>query len=129
MLLIRIEMIRLNKNKEVLKYCPNFYKIVNFVYDENDYISDKLISIYEDYIFKIDIYNNEEIETVKKIDYVLGKYMDDYLFRKELYKELPQVRIKKNCTDVLKAIVESVIAIFNNYQEYSTRRIYISRWI
>ena len=122
-------MIRLNKNKEVLKYCPNFYKIVNFVYDENDYISDKLISIYEDYIFKIDIYNNEEIETVKKIDYVLGKYMDDYLFRKELYKELPQVRIKKNCTDVLKAIVESVIAIFNNYQEYSTRRIYISRWI
>lgn len=119
----------MNKNKEVLKYCPNFYKIVNFVYDENDYISDKLISIYEDYIFKINVYNQDEIETVKKIDYVLGKYIDDYLFRKELYKELPQVRIKKNCTDILKAIVESVIAIFNNYQEYSTRRIYISRWI
>lgn len=119
----------MSKNKEVLKYCPNFYKIVNFVYDENDYITDKLISIYEDYIFKIDICNSDEVETVKKIDYVLGKFIEDYLFRKELYKELPQVRIKKNCADVLKAIVESVIAIFNNYQEFSTRRIYISRWI
>ena len=35
----------MNKNKEVLKYCPNFYKIVNFVYDENDYITDKLIKL------------------------------------------------------------------------------------
>lgn len=119
----------MNHNKEVLKYCPNFYKIVNFVYDENDYITDKLVSIYEDYIFKIDICNIDDVETTKKIDYVLGKFIDDYLFRKELYKELPQVRIKKNCPNVLKAIVESVIAIFNNYQEFSTRRIYISRWI
>lgn len=119
----------MNRNKEVLNHCPNFYKIVNFAYDENDYISDKLISIYKDYIFKINIANSDEVETVKMIDYVLGKYIDDYLFRKELYKELPQVRIKKNCTDILRAIVDSVIAIFHNYEEYSTRRIYISRWI
>lgn len=119
----------MNSNKKVLNYCPNFYKIVNFNYDDNDYITDKLVTIYKDYIFKADISNGNVVEQVKKIDYVLSRYIDDYLFRKELNRELPNVKIKKNCSDILKAIVDSVIEIFNNYQEYSTRRIYISRWI
>lgn len=119
----------MNNNKAVLQYCPNFYKIVNFDYEEEDFVTDKLFSIYEDYIFKINLGSSEDIESVKQIDYVLGRYIDDYLFRKELSKELPKVKIKKNCPNVLQAIVDSIIAIFNNYQEYSTRRIYISRWI
>ena len=119
----------MRSNKEVLKYCPNFYRIVNFDYTSDDYITEKLISIYEDYIFKIDLANLEDIETATKIDRVLGKYIEDYSFRKELRKELVQVRIKKSCTDMLKAIVDSVIAIFTRYEEFTTRNIYISRWI
>ena len=119
----------MKNNKEVLKYCPNFYRIVNFDYASDDFITEKLISIYEDYIFKIDLANLEEIELAGKIDRVLSKYIEDYAFRKELRKELVEVRIKKSCTDILKAIVESVIAIFARYEEYTTRHIYISRWI
>ena len=121
--------VNMKNNKEVLKYCPNFYRIVNFDYSCDDYISEKLISIYEDYIFKIDLANLEEIELAGKIDRVLSKYIEDYAFRKELRKELVEVRIKKSCTDILKAIVESVINIFTRYEEYTTRHIYISRWI
>ena len=36
----------MQSNKEVLKYCPNFYRIVNFDYSNDDYITEKLISIY-----------------------------------------------------------------------------------
>lgn len=119
----------MRNNKEVLKHCPNFYRIVNFDYDKDDYITEKLITIYEDYIFKIDLTNLEDIKTATKIDKVLCKYIEDYTFRKELRKELVEVRIKKSCTDILKAIVESVITIFTRYEEYTTRNIYISRWI
>lgn len=122
-------MVMMNKNKEILNYCPNFYKIVNFNYDEDDYITEKIFSVYKDYIFKIDLSNSSDLEMVKKLDYVLGRYIEDYLFRKELSKEIMHVKIKKDCSDILKAIVMSVIDIFDNYQEYSTRRIYISRWI
>lgn len=119
----------MNRNKEVLKYCPNFYTIVNFDFDEEDYVSEKLVSVYKDYLFKAKLDDIEEIESVKKIDYVLGKYIDDYIFRKEMSKELVKVRISKTCDNILKAIVDSIIAIFNHYQEYTTRNIYISRWI
>jgi hypothetical protein len=119
----------LDKNKIILNYCPNFYRIVNFDYFEDDSVTEKLIHIYEDYIFKIDISNHDDIDTVKTIDYVLGKYIDDYLFRRQMQKEIYNVKIRKSCTDVLKAVVESIIAIFDRYQEETTRKIYISRWI
>ncbi len=119
----------MNKNKYVLSKCPNFYRIINFDYFEDDLVSEKLIKIYENYIFNIDITNEEEINLVKKIDYVLGKYMDDYMFRRKMQTEIMNVRIKKSCPNVLKAVVESIVAIFTRYEEETTRNIYISRWI
>ncbi len=119
----------MNKNKLVLNYCPNFYRIINFDYFEEDNVTEKLIKIYENYIFNIDISNEEDIKLVQKIDYVLGKYMDDYIFRRKMQVEITQVRIKKNCPNILKAVVESMISIFNRYEEETTRNIYISRWI
>ena len=57
------------------------------------------------------------------------KYIDDYLFRKEMQKQIVQIRIKKDAKDILKEIIHSIIKIFDNYEEYTTRVIYISKWI
>lgn len=119
----------MNNAKDIIALCPNYYKIVNFEYDDEDYISEKLINIYKDYVFKINPLNGEDVINVKQIDNVLNQYIDDYVFRKEMSKELLKVRINKSCSDILKAIVESILAIFNHYQEYTTRNIYVSRWI
>ena len=116
-------------NKMVLNYCPNFHKIVNFDTDQDDKLSHKLISIYQDYIFKIDLANIEETKLVKEIDNALARYIDDYEFRKNLKESITKVQIKKGCPNILKAIVESIVSIFNNYEEYTTRNVYIARWI
>ncbi len=118
----------LNKNKLILEKCPNFYRIVNFEYFEEDAITEKLIKIYESFIFNIDISNNEDLETVKKIDYVLGKYIDDFLFRRKMQKEIMHVKVSKT-GNVLKTIVESIIQIFNRYEEETLKNIYIAKWI
>ena len=118
-----------NSNREVLNYCPNFNKIVNFDYIEEDTVSAKLIRIYKDYIFHANLQVSEDVKIVSDFDYVLGRYIDDYAFRKELRREIVHVKIKKTCTDILKAIVESILHIFDNYLENSTRNIVIARWI
>ena len=105
----------MEENKEVLRYCPNFHKIVNFDYLKEDKITAKLIRIYKDYIFGIDIQDEEALKEVKEFDYVLNRYIEDYDFRKELKKEIVHVKVKKSCTDILKAIVESIIHIFDKY--------------
>jgi len=115
-------------NKEILNYCPNYYNIVNFDFKENDLISEKLINIYKNFVFSINVENREEIEKVQELDRVLSNYIHDYLFRSTLQKEIVTVKVKRD-TNILKSLVDSIINIFSNYEEYTTRKIYISKWI
>ena len=116
-------------NKQIIGLCPNFYKIIEFIPYEDDIISKKLIKLYQEYIFRIDINNPEDVESVINLDKVVSKYIDDYLFRKEMQNQIVQIRIKKDAKDILKEILHSIIKIFVNYEEYTTRDIYISKWI
>lgn len=119
----------MNKNKIILKYCPNFYRIINFEYFEDDYLSERLINIYEEFIFNIDIANEQDIKIASQIDNVLSKYIENYEFRKEMKYMLKELKISKSTTNILKAIVEGIIYISNQYEEGATRKIYISKWI
>ena len=107
----------MDKNKQIIALCPNFYKIIEFRPYEEDVISTKLIKLYQEYIFRIDLDNQEDVESVIRLDKVVKKYIDDYLFRKEMQKQ------------ILKEVIKSILKIFDNYEEYTTRVIYISRWI
>lgn len=118
----------MNSNKEILKYCPNYYNIVNFDFQENDLISEKLVNIYKNFVFSISLQSNEEIEKVQELDRVLSNYIADYLFRSTLQKEIVTVKVKKD-NNILNNLVDVIIKIFSNYEEYTTRRIYISKWI
>ncbi len=115
-------------NKEVLKYCPNYYDIVNFNFNEEDMISDKIVGIYKNYIFSINTHNTEEVSKVKELDRVLGSYLKDYLFRSTLQKEIISVKVKKD-NNLIRNFVDAILKIFVNYEEYTTRKLYISKWI
>ena len=118
----------MNDNNDVLKYCPNYYNIVNFDFQDEDLISEKLIGIYKNYIFSINLNNPEDIERIEELDRVLASYIADYLFRRTLQKEIVTVQVKKD-NNVLRSLVDVIIRIFTNYEEYTTRKIYISKWI
>ena len=118
----------MNNNKEILNHCPNYYNIVNFDFKENDLISEKLVNIYKNYVFSINVQNEEDIERVQELDRVLSNYIADYLFRSTLQKEIVSVKVKKD-NNIIRNLVDIIIKIFSNYEEYTTRKIYISKWI
>lgn len=115
----------MKKNKQILKYCPNFYKIINFEYLEDDFITYKLISVYEDFIFNS---NCEDTEILTKLDYAVNKYIDDYFFRKEMRYGLTEMRVRKG-ENIIQAIVLGIIRLSENYDMGFTRNIYFARWI
>lgn len=119
----------MDRNKQILNLCPNFYKIIEFTPYEEDKISAKLIKLYQRYIFDIDINNPEDVESVKQLDHVINKYINDYLFRKEMQKQIVNIKVRKDAKNILKEVIKSILKIFDNYEEYTTRVIYISRWI
>ena len=118
----------MNVNKEVLNYCPNYFNIVNFDFNDGDLVSEKLVNIYKNYVFSINLEDKKEIDKVKELDHVLSKYIEDYIFRSEMQKEIVTVRIKKD-NNILRNIVDAILKIFTDYEEYTTRKLYISKWI
>lgn len=118
----------MSDSQEILKYCPNYYNIINFDFNENDLISEKLIAVYKNFLFSISKNDLEDLEKVQELDKVLSNYINDYLFRSTLQKEIITVKVKKD-TNIIKSLVDAIIRIFTNYEEYTTRKIYISKWI
>lgn len=118
----------MKKNKVVIEHCPNFYKIKNYEFDSDDYISMKLISVYEDYIFDVDINDINNLRKIEELDKILGKYVEDYSFRKEIKKDVLTIKIKRD-SNIIESIVNSLIRLFENYEDGYTRNIYFARWI
>lgn len=118
----------MKKNKMILKHCPNFYKIINFDFFEDDYISEKLVQIYKDFIFNIDLDNDEDINMIKQMDLVINKYMEDYYFRKEMQRSMLNIRVQKT-DNLIRDIAECIINCFDSYESGYTRNIYFARWI
>ena len=118
----------MDNSKQIINHCPNFYKIVNFDYFEDDNFTACLIKIYREFIFSVNPLDTESIKKVEQIDMVLAKYIDDYIFRKTMKYELSQIKITDK-SDLLQKLINSILGIFDKYEEGKTRNIYIARWI
>lgn len=118
----------MNKNREVLRHCPHFYTIINFEYYSGDIISERLISVYEQYIFNIDITVLDNVAKIEKLDRVLYKYISDYAFRNLVKQDIANVRVNRG-DNVLDVIVSTIIRLFENYERLLCRKVQTTRWI
>lgn len=118
----------MNKNIEVLKHCPHFYTIINFEYYNNDIISERLINIYESYIFNVDITNVDNKKKIEKLDTIMYKYISDNIFRNEFKDDIRNIKLKKS-DNLLDAIVNAILKVFDEYCKVRLKRIPITRWI
>lgn len=118
----------MDKNREVLKHCPHFYTIINFEYYSDDLVSEKLINVYEKYIFSADITEYANISKIEKLDEVLFRYINDYGFRNQIKKDIVRIKVSRG-ENLLDTIVNAIIGLFDNYEKLVTRKVQMTRWI
>lgn len=116
-------------NKIVLKYCPDYYRIINEEFNELDYLTDKVIGIYQTYIFSINVSNKQELKIVNNLNKAVARYIDDREFKTLLNNFLMSLKVSKKETDVVGFIAKSIISEYEKYMEGFTRNLYIPRWI
>lgn len=116
-------------NKVILKYCPDYYRIINEEFSELDYMTDKIITIFQTYIFKINIKDKNELKRVSNLNKAVARYIDDREFKTMLTNTLTSLKVSKKETDVIGVIVKTILAEYDKYMEGFTRNLYIPRWI
>lgn len=116
-------------NKVILKYCPDYYRIINEEFTELDYMTDKIITIFQTYIFKINIKDKNELKRVSNLNKAVARYIDDREFKTMLTNALTSLKVSKKETDVIGVIVKTILNEYDKYMEGFTRNLYIPRWI
>ena len=117
------------ENKIILKYCKDYYRIINEEFNELDYMSDKVIHIYQSFIFSINIKSRGEIKKATDLNTAVVRYFDDREFRTLLNNFLSSLKVSRSETNVIAFIANAVIKEYEKYMEGFTRNLYIPRWI
>lgn len=120
---------RFLENKIVLNYCKDYYRIINEEFSSIDIMSDKIIRIYQAFIFSIDVKNKSDIKKISELNKAVVRFFDDREFKKMLTNFLMSLKVSKKETDVMRYISEAIIKEYNKYMEGFTRNLYIPKWI
>ena len=117
------------ENKIVIKYCKDYYRIINEEFSELDFMSSKVIQIYQTYIFSINVRNKVELRKAIDLNTAVARYFDDREFKTLLTNFLTSLKVSKRETNIMGFIAESIIKEYERYREGFTRNLYIPRWI
>ncbi len=120
---------RFLENKIVIKYCKDYYRIINEEFNELDLMSDKVIEIYQQFLFSINVRNKSELKIATELNKSVVRYFDDREFKTILTNVLKSLKVPKSEKNLVSYIVSVIIKEHDKYLEGYTRNLYIPRWI
>ena len=106
-----------------LKCCKYYDKIVNFLYLENDIISELLINYYRDYVFNI----KSEKSKIR-----IDKIMNLYTEKEEFYKYIQRIfNLEKNneIYDNYEKLMRKLLKLYSEFEKINAKKIKNSRWL
>lgn len=116
-------------NKIILKYCKDYYRLINEEFSELDYISDKIIQVFQSFIFSVNIKSKQEMKKVTVINDAVARYFDDVEFKKILTNYLIGLKVSKKEENVISFIADRIISEYEKYKEGYTRNLYTAKWV
>lgn len=116
-------------NKIIIKYCKDYFKIINEKFSKNDNISSKVILIYQAYIFSINPKNKIELKKISLLNDAVKRYFDDREFRTHLSSIIKALRLPEDKNKIIKYFADTIIVSYKKYLDGYTRNLYIPKWI
>ncbi len=120
---------RFKRNKDIVNICKNYYTIVGSEISEKDKVTSKIVRMYSEYVFSLDIVTKREVEKLEHIDNIMLKFVSDFKFRKELCNHFLTIRVSKAVNNIVEYVINKIIEFSEDYKDIYTRNIYIPRWI
>lgn len=109
--------------KEVLVCCKNYDAIINFKYPSHDYITEKLISVYQEYLFQVDPTDFKMLNMAKQLDQV----MQVYISTKSFYRFVQDSYVAEE--HLFFDEIADVIALYHDYIKEEMKSSNSTKWI
>lgn len=109
--------------ESVLKCCKHYDAIINFHYPHQDYITEKLITTYQEYLFQIDGNDEKAVHMAVQLDQV----MHVYISTKSFYRYVQSYYLEDTSTSFGDVI--DVIALYHDYIKNEITSSQTTKWI
>lgn len=109
--------------EKMLVCCKNYDAIINFHYPNYDYISEKLIGAYQEYLFQVDQNDPKAIHIATQLDQVMYAYVESRNF----YRYVQNYYSKDDSISF--GDLTDVIALYHDYIQFELRKEKETKWI
>lgn len=115
------------KSKIIFEACPHYNNIIN--HQKQDHISQRLVHYYSEYIFNINLTDQEELEKIKKLDQIIYEYITNiqllHYFEMNFERKMQEDDEKAYFDE----LIDTIIELYEQYQKDQIIKISNSKWI
>ena len=127
--MIQTQTIDITHVKKILENCPHFDMIVHYEYPYGDTLSKKLIDWYRELVFSANGNNENQLLLIRALDYSLYLYVRDNKYKREIRRVLTEEELTFDSKDIIKDVINKLIAFTNDYQKEEVREVSVARWL
>lgn len=112
--------------KNALKYAPHYDSIVSFIFNEDDFITKRIISYYQEYLLGVIKCNNYR---VRALDRTIYEYLTDKKFNKYVINFLLELEDSNSDIDYYNNLDINLPKLKRKYEKDNLELISNARWL
>ena len=112
--------------KEILKNAPYYDEIISFSFNEDDFITKRIINYYQEYLFGVIKCNNYRIRVLDKTIY---KYLTNSKFNKYAKEFLENLEESNDDIDYYNNLDINLPRLYRMYEKNSLLVVSSARWL
>ena len=111
---------------KTLKYAPHYDEIVSYIFDENDFITKRIINYYQEYLLGTIKCNNYRIRSLDKTIY---EYLNNIKFQSYVYEYLEELEDSNDGIDYYNNLDINLPKLYRSFEKESLEVISSTRWL
>lgn len=129
MYMLKTQTIDIEHVQRILNSCPYYDQIVNYEYQEGDFLSKALIDWYRELIFSADGFNEKQLKIISAMDRAMYLYVKENKYKKGLKKVLSENDISIDSQISIANAIKKILMFTNSYEKQEILEISSSMWL
>lgn len=117
------------KSKVVFEACPNYDHIINYQMRDQDINTKRIIHYYEDYIFNINLTDEEELQKISKLDQIIYEYITNRRLLEYFEINFERKMQENDEKAYFDELVDTIIELYEQYKKDQITKINTPKWI
>lgn len=112
---------------KALKCTPNYNEIINYNFDENDFVSQRIINYYQEFIFG-NLYKPQP-KKIRLFDKLVDEYIKNDRFYRYVQFYLKELELSNGNMDYYENLDENLENLYKEFEKNNLSKVVSTKWL